>query len=171
MLLAGVPSLLSGILLYEWKQQRNQSKIAETEKEQKRVALVKGVEALLRDRLIIGMEDCITKEYAPISTVEILVSMYMAYHNLGGNGIVTEVYKKFIRLPHIPPDHQQEAMDLFQFEKIDIENILVIIALSVSLIMAIFYGLDNLAMSIVTGLLGYIGGTIKSNTTKGGETK
>ena len=99
MLLAGVPSLLSGILLYEWKQQRNQSKIEETEKEQKRVAL-------LRDRLIIGMEDCITKEYAPISTVEILVSMYMAYHNLGGNGIVTEVYKKFIRLPHIPPDHQ-----------------------------------------------------------------
>lgn len=106
MLLAGVPSLLSGILLYEWKQQRNQSKIEATEKEQKRVALVKGVEALLRDRLIIGMEDCITKEYAPISTVEILVSMYMAYHNLGGNGIVTEVYKKFIRLPHIPPDHQ-----------------------------------------------------------------
>ena len=106
MLLAGVPSLLSGILLYEWKQQRNQSKIEETEKEQKRVALVIGVEALLRDRLIIGMEDCITKEYAPISTVEILVSMYMAYHNLGGNGIVTEVYKKFIRLPHIPPDHQ-----------------------------------------------------------------
>ena len=106
MLLAGVPSLLSGILLYEWKQQRNQSKIEEPEKEQKRVALVKGVEALLRDRLIIGMEDCITKEYAPISTVEILVSMYMAYHNLGGNGIVTEVYKKFIRLPHIPPDHQ-----------------------------------------------------------------
>lgn len=106
MLLAGVPSLLSGILLYEWKQQRNQSKIEEIEKEQKRVALVKGVEALLRDRLIIGMEDCITKEYAPISTVEILVSMYMAYHNLGGNGIVTEVYKKFIRLPHIPPDHQ-----------------------------------------------------------------
>ena len=106
MLLAGVPSLLSGILLYEWKQQRNQSKIEETENEQKRVALVKGVEALLRDRLIIGMEDCITKEYAPISTVEILVSMYMAYHNLGGNGIVTEVYKKFIRLPHIPPDHQ-----------------------------------------------------------------
>ena len=92
MLLAGVPSLLSGILLYEWKQQRNQSKIEETEKEQKRVALVKGVEALLRDRLIIGMEDCITKEYAPISTVEILVSMYMAYLNLGGNGIVTEVY-------------------------------------------------------------------------------
>lgn len=56
---------------------------------------------------------------------------------------------------------------MFEFEKIDLENILVIIALSASLIMAIFYGLDNLAMSIVTGLLGYIGGTIK--TGKGGE--
>ncbi|HJI74383.1 MAG TPA: hypothetical protein OIM03_08985 [Veillonellaceae bacterium] len=58
---------------------------------------------------------------------------------------------------------------MFQFEKIDIENILVIIALSASLIMAIFYGLDNLAMSIVTGLLGYIGGTVKSTASKGGD--
>lgn len=58
---------------------------------------------------------------------------------------------------------------MIEFEKIDIENILVIIALSVSLIMAIFYGLDNLAMSIVTGLLGYIGGTIKSSPKGGGD--
>lgn len=35
--------------------------------------------------------------------------------------------------------------------------------------MAIFYGLDNLAMSIVTGLLGYIGGTVKSTASKGGD--
>lgn len=58
---------------------------------------------------------------------------------------------------------------MFQFEKIDIENILVIIALSASLIMAIFYGLDNLAMSIVTGLLGYIGGTIKGGNGTNGK--
>lgn len=60
---------------------------------------------------------------------------------------------------------------MFQFEKVDLENILVIIALSVSLVMAIFYGLDNLAMSIVTGLLGYIGGSVKNTPSKGGETK
>ena len=58
---------------------------------------------------------------------------------------------------------------MFEFEKIDVEMILVIIALSISLIMAIFHSLDNLAMSIVTGLLGYIGGTIKSGNGKGGE--
>ncbi len=56
---------------------------------------------------------------------------------------------------------------MFEFEKIDLENILVIIALSASLVMAIFYGLDNLAMSIVTGLLGYIGGTIKGGNGNG----
>ena len=58
-------------------------------------------------------------------------------------------------------------MPVFEFEKIDLENNIVIIALSASLVMPIFYGLDNLAMSIVTGLLGYIGGTVK--TGKGGE--
>ena len=102
MLLAGIPSLLSGVLLYEWKQQRKQNKAEETEKEQKRAALVKGVEALLRDRLIIGMDKCINDGYAQISTVEILGSMYVAYHNLGGNGLVTETYRKFINLPHSP---------------------------------------------------------------------
>lgn len=106
MLLAGIPSLLSGILLYEWKQQRAQNAKEETEKEQKHSALVKGVEALLRDRLIIGMDECIAKGYAPISTVEIMGSMYMAYHNLGGNGLVTETYRKFIALPHsLPGNH------------------------------------------------------------------
>lgn len=45
---------------------------------------------------------------------------------------------------------------MFSFEKIDLENILVIAALSISLIMSILYGLGKLALSIVTGLLGYI---------------
>lgn len=99
-LAAALSSLFSGILLYEWKQQRTQSK-EEASQEQKHEALVKGVEALLRDRLIFGMDDCIAKGCAPISTVEIMGSMYMAYHNLGGNGLVTELYKKFVALPHV----------------------------------------------------------------------
>ncbi len=100
-LAAALSSLFSGILLYEWKQQRTQSKEEEASQEQKHEALVKGVEALLRDRLIFGMDDCIAKGCAPISTVEIMGSMYMAYHNLGGNGLVTELYKKFVALPHV----------------------------------------------------------------------
>ena len=53
-------------------------------------------------------------------------------------------------------------MSRFRFADINLENILVLIALSVSLIMAIWMGQDNLAMSIATGLLGYIGGTVAS---------
>lgn len=53
------------------------------------------------------------------------------------------------------------------FEKVDIENILVILALGLSLILAILHGMDNLAMSIGSGLLGYIGGTIKGGNIGG----
>ena len=59
---------------------------------------------------------------------------------------------------------------MFEFEKIDIENILVIVALSVSLVLAILNDMDNLAMSIGSGLLGYIGGTIKGGVNVNGKT-
>jgi len=105
-LLAGVPSLFSGILLYEWEQQRKRIKEQENEKEVRNEALVKGVQALLRDRLISGMETCLERGYAPINTVEIIGSMYAAYCDLGGNGIVSGIYQRFISLPHhkLPED-------------------------------------------------------------------
>lgn len=58
-----------------------------------------------------------------------------------------------------------------QVEKINISDCLVIIGLVTALIMAIFYGLNELAMSIASGLLGYIGGTVKSTTQTKGEEK
>ena len=97
-LLAGVPSLFSGILLYEWKQQRKRIKEQEIEKQIRNESLVK------RDRLITGMETCLEKGYAPINTVEIMGSMYAAYCDLGGNGIVSGIYKRFSSLPHKLPD-------------------------------------------------------------------
>lgn len=47
-------------------------------------------------------------------------------------------------------------------EKINIADCMVILALAAALILAIFYGLNELAMSIASGLLGYIGGSVKS---------
>lgn len=52
------------------------------------------------------------------------------------------------------------------FEKVNIADCLVIIGLVTALILAIFYALNELAMSIASGLLGYIGGNIKTATTK-----
>ncbi len=54
-------------------------------------------------------------------------------------------------------------------EKINIPDCIVIIGLVVALILAIFWGLNELAMSIASGLLGYIGGTVKSAGSAKGE--
>lgn len=51
-------------------------------------------------------------------------------------------------------------------EKISIPDVLTVAGLLAALILAIFYGMNELAMSIASGLLGYIGGTVKSATTK-----
>ena len=57
------------------------------------------------------------------------------------------------------------------FEKINIPDCIVIIGLVTALILGIFYALNELAMSIASGLLGYIGGTVKSAVHQKGEEK
>lgn len=54
-------------------------------------------------------------------------------------------------------------------EKINVSDLLTVAGLLAALILAIFYGMNELAMSIASGLLGYIGGNIKS--TRGGDIK
>ena len=56
-------------------------------------------------------------------------------------------------------------------DKINIPDCLVIIGLVTALIMAIFYNFNELAMSIASGLLGYIGGTVKTAAHQKGEEK
>ena len=55
------------------------------------------------------------------------------------------------------------------FEKINIADCMVIIGLIIALVLAIFYGLNELAMSIASGLLGYIGGSVKSTVSRKGD--
>lgn len=57
------------------------------------------------------------------------------------------------------------------FDKINVPDCLVIIGLVAALILAIFYSMNELAMSIASGLLGYIGGTVKSATTRKDDLK
>lgn len=46
-------------------------------------------------------------------------------------------------------------------EKINVTDLLVVVALSAALILSIFHNLNELGMSIASGLLGYIGGAGK----------
>ena len=45
-----------------------------------------------------------------------------------------------------------------QFEKLNIVNLVVVIGLCISLIMAIFYDQKDLSTNIAVGLLGWLGG-------------
>jgi hypothetical protein len=47
-------------------------------------------------------------------------------------------------------------------DKINVADCLTIAGLVAALILSIFYSLNELAMSIASGLLGYIGGSIKT---------
>lgn len=51
-----------------------------------------------------------------------------------------------------------------QFEKLDIVNLVVVIGLVVALITAIFYGNTELSTTISAGLLGYLGGLVRVNS-------
>lgn len=57
---------------------------------------------------------------------------------------------------------------MIQFEKVSLTDIIVVVALSVALLLAIFYNQKELAMSIASGLLGYIGGSVKGTAKKEG---
>ena len=83
--------LLITILTAVWK------KIKANEKKTESVQL--GVQALLRDRLYSTYMRYSEKGYAPIYARENFENMYNQYHILGANGVMDDVYRKFMALP------------------------------------------------------------------------
>ena len=83
--------LLITILTAVWR------KIKQNEKKTESVQL--GVQALLRDRLYSTYLKYAEKGYAPIYARENFENMYNQYHILGANGVMDDVYKKFMALP------------------------------------------------------------------------
>ena len=58
-----------------------------------------------------------------------------------------------------------------QFEKLDIVNLIVVVGLVIGLIMAIFYNRTELANNITVGLLGFLGGIIRTTVNNKDVTK
>ena len=83
--------LLTTILIAVWK------KIKQNEKKTESVQL--GVQALLRDRLYSTYMKYAEKGYAPIYARENFENMYKQYHTLGANGVMDDIYHKFMGLP------------------------------------------------------------------------
>ena len=84
----GAFSILSGKLLMELR---------------KHQAVQDGVQAILRDRIIQATNHYQEKGYAPLYARENIGHMRDAYHALGGNGVIEEIYKRFVELPQVPP--------------------------------------------------------------------
>lgn len=101
--LPSLSSLLSGVLLWKFKTIQDEGKAEQAVRVKKHEALVTGVVAMLRDRLIAVMDYYLVIGWVPHHKAEAVNKMYLAYHNLGGNDIVTESYHRFMALPHAAP--------------------------------------------------------------------
>ncbi len=65
----------------------------------KQDAVMAGVQAMLRDRLLQGYRHYEEKGYADYDDRSNIENMYNAYHNLGKNGVMDDMNKKFLELP------------------------------------------------------------------------
>ena len=83
--------LLITILTGVWK------RIKQNESKTESVQL--GVQSLLRDRLYSTYLKYAEKGYAPIYARENFENMYKQYHILGANGVMDDIYHKFMALP------------------------------------------------------------------------
>lgn len=84
---AGVPALLLGVIITSWVQI---------------FAVKKGVQALLRDRLIQGYKFFRIQGWADEDDRSNLENVYIQYHKLGANGVMDNLRQKFLDLPLNP---------------------------------------------------------------------
>lgn len=62
-------------------------------------ALKNGVQSLLRNKIIEYHEKYTRQGYCPIYAKEAVRHNYEAYHELGGNGVITKLYEEIMELP------------------------------------------------------------------------
>jgi len=62
-------------------------------------AMRKGMQSLLRDRLLQAYRYFSAREYAEVEDRENFRNMYEQYHALGKNGVMDDIYRRFMELP------------------------------------------------------------------------
>ena len=72
----------------------------ERERKAENEAILEGLQAILRDRIIQMYAHCEEKKEVPLYAMENMTHMYNAYHILGGNGAITSIYEKFKKISH-----------------------------------------------------------------------
>ncbi len=72
----------------------------------KNEAIANGVQSLLRESIVHNYNKYSERGFAPIWAKESLKKCYLAYHDLGGNDVATELYIKVLKMPE-DKDHEQ----------------------------------------------------------------
>lgn len=108
-IISGSVTLLVGILgfivsLYTIKKDTKsaieKNKQETNEKIEKETTAVKlGVQAMLRNLMIIAYNKYIARGYAPIYEKENFENMWNQYEALGANGVMSDIHDKFMTLP------------------------------------------------------------------------
>lgn len=86
---AGIPAMLLGLIITSFIQVR---------------AVKKGIQALLRDRLIQGYKYYRAQGWADEDDRSNLENVYVQYHHLGENGVMDNLHARFLQLP-LGPQH------------------------------------------------------------------
>ena len=66
---------------------------------QKNEAIAQGVQSLLRETIVSNYNKYSEKGACPIYAKESIKKLYAAYHDLGGNDVATELYRKLLAMP------------------------------------------------------------------------
>ena len=107
--LVGVPAMISGIFalivsrMLKKRDAKQEQIVAQNEAmERQNKAIMLGVQAFLRDRLLQGYKHYIAKGWADYDDRENMENIYTQYHALGANGIMDDMRNQFRNLPSQP---------------------------------------------------------------------
>lgn len=111
MLFSAAFTVIGGIVLYKFKQadaerhRRERERALERKHDTERSikenkALVSGLQAVLRTLLMQEAMGFEKQGFVALREFENFQSMYEAYHSLGGNGLITQLFEEVKHLPH-----------------------------------------------------------------------
>lgn len=72
------------------------------EEKQRNEAIAEGVQSLLRESIVNSYNKYQDKGFCPIYAKESIRKVYLAYHNLGGNDVATNLYNNVLAMREEP---------------------------------------------------------------------
>ena len=96
---SSITSAAVGYVAYKLKQADSARQAEAAEERRRRESERAGLIALLRERMREIYYHSFEKGEAPLYARDSFESMYHAYHDMGGNGIIDDMYERFLSLP------------------------------------------------------------------------